>query len=241
MTDHIVNIPTPLFIDSESSGDIDVIKEVIEQDCYGLRALYESGFRPNVIVDVGAHIGTFSVLAHSYFPKSDILCIEPNPKLSHRLFENVYTFAYLSYSGVVYDKQENCLIESVGATGGSFLTSGRNKESQISRKHIHDGFMYNETSDLFPSCSLESILKDNKFHSIDLLKLDCEGGEWGIAEHLSDEIAKTVKVIKGEYHTFNGRALEEFKSLVEKKFPHMDFTFNKISTHGLFEAYAKSL
>lgn len=55
-----------------------VIDEVIVRDTYRVRELAESGFKPRTIVDLGANIGTFTLMASHYFPKARIFSFEPN-------------------------------------------------------------------------------------------------------------------------------------------------------------------
>ena len=47
------------------------------EDC--LWQLRRLGYAPKIIVDGGAHLGDFSMLAHSVFPDAEIHMIEPQP------------------------------------------------------------------------------------------------------------------------------------------------------------------
>jgi len=44
-----------------------------------LRSMKNRDFQPTVVIDGGAHVGTFSLLAKSIFPKADYHLIEPQP------------------------------------------------------------------------------------------------------------------------------------------------------------------
>lgn len=52
---------------------------VVTADCYGLRTL---GFEPDVILDLGANVGTFARFARSLFSSSTtkIVCVEPGER-----------------------------------------------------------------------------------------------------------------------------------------------------------------
>lgn len=55
--------------------DLLVLKEIVYDDVYGLRHL---GPRPSLVVDVGAGIGDFAILAASRFPNATVIACEPN-------------------------------------------------------------------------------------------------------------------------------------------------------------------
>ena len=50
-----------------------------------LRHIQQLGFKPLLIVDAGAHLGSFSVSAHQIFPNAKIHMIEPQPACHARL------------------------------------------------------------------------------------------------------------------------------------------------------------
>src|SRR6185312_15634772 len=56
----------------ELNIDVAICHEVQALDCYRVHPLAEAGFRPGIIVDIGAHIGTFTALAAKYFPEAAI-------------------------------------------------------------------------------------------------------------------------------------------------------------------------
>lgn len=65
------------FIHRKNTYDLSIIKEVWEQRVYN-----PQGFNINVgdiVVDVGAHIGSFTLLAAKSSEKTKVLAFEPNP------------------------------------------------------------------------------------------------------------------------------------------------------------------
>jgi len=49
--------------------------EILVQDVYGIRNL---GFTPDVIYDIGAHVGLFTMAASVLFPEARIIAVEPH-------------------------------------------------------------------------------------------------------------------------------------------------------------------
>ena len=58
--------------------DIIYCNEVQKHDVYGVKDLTYRGYRPNTVIDIGANIGTFSMMARKYWPNSNIMCFEPD-------------------------------------------------------------------------------------------------------------------------------------------------------------------
>src|SRR5215831_4200877 len=61
----------------ERQIDYAICNEVQALDCYRVRALTSAGFAPKIVVDIGAHIGSFTALAAKYFPDARIYSFEP--------------------------------------------------------------------------------------------------------------------------------------------------------------------
>ena len=163
-------------------ADTIVIREVLEQKIYDL-----SKFRPpSVVVDIGAHIGTFAVQCRQRWPRCEIFCIEP---MDHNL---------------------ECLRRNVGA--GVSVIKGAVSESDVVKVYwspasawpwevsIHDSaFSWDATEEVPGVADLE------RFGKIDLLKFDCEGGESAI---IRSGKLKNVRDIVGEWHRNVGGDLD---------------------------------
>jgi Met-10+ like-protein len=73
--------------DVSSLLDLLILKEVLYDDVYRLGEL--DGAESILIIDVGAGIGDFSVLAASRFPRATVLAFEPSPSTFALLQANV--------------------------------------------------------------------------------------------------------------------------------------------------------
>lgn len=130
-------------------------------------------------------------MAGALFPKAKIHAYEPNLRLHGYLTKNL--------------KQVGAEIfrEAVGAEAGM----GSSSDASDSRTAVFA--MGGDTPIVAFSTVLERI-----GGVIDLLKIDCEGGEWDIFENA--ELFKKVRMIRMEYHLVNGKSLEDFKNSTDR-------------------------
>lgn len=63
-----------------------LIQEVLVQDCYQVRRLFNAPI--TTVVDIGANYGIFSVLSRFYWPKAAIHAIEPHEETHKGLIQN---------------------------------------------------------------------------------------------------------------------------------------------------------
>lgn len=204
---------------TEKSGDTDVIAEVIECECYRLRDLKASGLEPKIILDVGAHIGTFSVLAHSLWPEAAIYAFEPNRR-SFNLLQLNAPFATCVHGAVRYD-EAHLLTDGAGATGGGFMTTPEQFARAAQSKTEQDGFIYSLCEESVTTMTLEAVFAEFELPGADLVKFDCEGSEIDCLQQMRPETARKIRLVLGEYHTEKGFAW--FQELAEKTFPHLEF------------------
>src|SRR5258707_15282787 len=62
-----------------------VVSEVMVQDVYRIKDSEE----PTVVIDVGAHIGTFAIMIGRRFPSARVICLEPMDDSFGFCLENV--------------------------------------------------------------------------------------------------------------------------------------------------------
>lgn len=160
------------------------ILEIVKYDDYGLKKIKN----PKTIVDIGANIGDFTVLAAKKYPEAKIFAYEPDENiyslmiknLSLNSSDNVYTF-----KEGVGRKSEVKTFYSYDMSGLSGFTKIQSKKSR--RKSIK-------------VTSLFKLMELNKIKSIDLLKVDCEGAEFDIFLNAESKVYKKIKNIAVEYH-----------------------------------------
>jgi len=149
------------------------IGKILFEDCYGLRRVR----RPSTILDIGANIGLFSVAARHYFPDSTIQAYEPNKEVEPFLKENCKKVS-VSYFNT-----------AIGIESG--MASLRLRENSL-----HSVLIPEREGNISVSSFRDAVNRIGG--KVDLLKLDCEGGEWEILEDI-DSWSK-VKFVTMEYH-----------------------------------------
>lgn len=146
-------------------------------DCYGLFSI-DLGTKAPRILDVGANIGFFSLAARSVYPSSHVHAYEPTPELSK------YVGCHADQAGFSYYG------EAVGASQGT-VSLKREGDSNLTRVDNNG-----EDGDIPMVPLLKAV--DRLGGTVDLLKLDCEGGEWPLFDHA--ECWTSIRNVVMEYH-----------------------------------------
>jgi len=154
----------------------------------------------DTVIDIGAHIGLFSLLVSQRCKTGKILSFEPvrenfdllvsNLKLNH--IENVLPFNMAVSKNL--DKLNLFLNDDQSA---------------------HSIFPKSSESISVESTSLQKIFEENKISSCKLLKLDCEGAEYEIIDSLPSEYLNKIQNIVMEYHSADTKP-ELVKNLIQK-------------------------
>ena len=148
---------------------------------------------PSVIVDVGAHIGIFSLLVARRFPHATVYAIEPDTNNYHALLQNI-----------ALNKLTNVTALNVAVAGAYGSTPFYTSRSSVAHS-IVDATVGEETK-------MVDTIPLSKFPRIDVLKFDAEG-----AEYVLKEIPNT-SYIAIEIHNIEGRDMEKLEREVISKF-----------------------
>ena len=154
----------------------------------------------DTVIDIGAHIGLFSLLVSQLCKTGKILSFEPvsenfdllvsNLKLNH--IKNILPF--------------NMAVSKNSGRLDLFLNNDQS---------AHSIFSKSSESISAESTSLQKIFDENKISSCKLLKLDCEGAEYQIIDSLPSEYLDKIQNIVMEYHLADTKP-ELIKSLILK-------------------------
>lgn len=189
--------------------------------------------RHDVVVDIGAHIGVFSVFAAS-MTQNTIYAFEPFPHNFEVLKRNI------SVNGVnnilpsrcaVSDRPGSTTLLLSSASSTNHLLSNHTildklEEYQASTEHLkYKSAMPGELRDCIevPTTTLQDIIDSNNLEQIDFLKMDCEGSEELILTSTPKNYLKRVRKIAFEFHDHLSKINhDEMRKLLEE----LGFTTN---------------
>jgi FkbM family methyltransferase len=152
--------------------------------------------RKNVrtIIDVGAYDGTYCLYMSRLYKKTKIYAIEPGKQAFKLLKRNTSDCPNIS--------RYRLLISNTNERGKLFVESKSKAPSQ--GNSVFADFMNKKqsvTEESVKSSTLSDFCKNNDIENIDLLVMNCEGGEYEIFEHeQSASIFEKVKVLNLALH-----------------------------------------
>jgi FkbM family methyltransferase len=141
----------------------------------------------DVVIDIGANIGAFSIYAASRARNGKIYAYEPFADCLIWLRKNVEE-----------SRLTNVRIHSL-AVAGKRDTRQLCVDADWYSNSLYANPAKEETVTV--SCiGLDEVFSDNGLDHCDLLKLDCEGAEYEILEDCPPDVLNRVRRISGEYH-----------------------------------------
>jgi FkbM family methyltransferase len=165
---------------STKIADLAMAWEVFNDNVYDYYAIRED----DVVVDVGGHIGSFTIKAAINCAKGKVFTFEPTPETFETLKENVKDLKNVHVF--------NAAVSDFTGTQQLYLADDNPAENSLFRKtdkHIdvelitmHDFFLIHQIS------------------RVNLLKIDCEGAEYNIVTNSIEELKNKVEKIVMEVH-----------------------------------------
>ncbi len=143
------------------------------------------------VLDVGAHVGFFSMHVRMLHPEARVHAYEPNPALKGHLEAHATIAGFQVFSEALG-----------GCQGRASLVPGRDSVFTQLRSDI---------SGLIQVLSLDDAL-ERLGGAADLVKLDCEGAEWEILR--SNQTLRAVRHLTMEYHLVDGQSVEDLLQIL---------------------------
>lgn len=184
--------------------DVYVILESVHKNAYFKNPF---NFSEDVtVIDIGAHIGAFTVYAAHRAKGGRVYAFEPflsNYKVLERnvLSHNASNVSLFNLALAGRNHERILYIDDFNSGGHSFI------------KKAKKGIPVN-------CLTLEEVLIENKISKCDFLKIDCEGAEYEILLNTPIEILKKIDQIALEYHSPEFLGLDD-KNIVDKLLAHL--------------------
>lgn len=211
--------------------DRTVLKDVWTKGAYD-----KPGFEINdsdTVVDIGGHIGTFTVYAASQAKNGKVYAFEP--------FTENYD---LLTSNIKLNNLNNVTAENaaVGKEDGSFRFYLRPKKlakGEIAYNSGGHSFHLIKDSDRYvdvPTMAFDTLVEKHKIKKIDFLKLDCEGAEFEIIYNASRESLQKISKITMECHPYDDYTMQGMVDFLEGH--GFECSYKKDGKYDLYLIYA---
>lgn len=183
-SDHLIRLQNGLKFNLTHVVDAWAIKEVFADSDYQLR----STGRKFTVVDIGAHIGTFSLFAASLNPHIKVYSFEPSQPTFRALQINILLN---NFSNQIYPFRLAVFNK---------ITTHRLYNSGLPGTRTLDAIFQSESFETVKTTTINEIFRINKIKYCDYLKIDCEGAEYSILSSCPPSLFKKVKQVSLEFH-----------------------------------------
>lgn len=184
MTDNFKVIGKLKFFFRSSTCDVVILK-----DDYQKSRFFAPQYKPredHIIIDIGAHIGVFSLLAAEKAKKGRVYSIEADEENYRCLKINVESNNLSNIS--------TYLLALTDYRGTGKLYSANESWAHSLYKPISENYKTVRTD------TLANFITDNNIHHVDYMKINVEGAEYSILLNTPKSIMKRIKLMLIEFH-----------------------------------------
>ncbi|MCU7617496.1 FkbM family methyltransferase [Chryseobacterium sp. PBS4-4] len=176
---HVYGMKHPIQLRKNEKSDLEVFKQIF------IEKQYNPGYykNPKIIIDAGGNVGLFSVLMKNKFPEAKIITIEPDSDNFLIAKKNLEKYPYIQVLNKGLwsnDVKLKIIDEDVAKWGIQVVEDNQNGKIE--------------------AISVNTIIKENNFDKIDLLKMDIEGSEKEVFSKNYEEWLPKVKMLIIELH-----------------------------------------
>ena len=175
----LYGIKHPIHLRKNEQSDLEVFKQIfIEKQYHPYH--YKN---PKIIIDAGGNVGLFTVLMKNKFPEAKFITIEPdsdNFRMAKKNLENYPDIQLLNKGVWSSDVKLKIIDENASKWGIQVVEDNENGTIE--------------------AISINTILKENNFDRIDVLKMDIEGSEKEVFSKNYEDWLPKVKILVIELH-----------------------------------------
>lgn len=169
----LINIHGFKFFVRPRTTDLYILTEVVEEKCYQ-PTLKLKGEKIKLIVDLGAHFGSFSIWANQTFQPQKIIVVEMEKDNLRLLRQNIAANG-LSDKIKIIDKAIYSQSTKMKIKRHLFDTGGHQLKPPPARRRGED--LNRSQQEEVETINLAKLIKENRIKKIDFLKIDIEGTE----------------------------------------------------------------
>ena len=190
----------------------------------------------DIVVDIGANIGIFSIWALQFSPEK-IIAVEPEQTTFNYLQENTKDFNNITIiKKGISDKEGTVELTTTEQSRANYLSINDN----ILDKNIRTVYDADLISQMVETTTISNLIKENNLERIDFLKVDCEGGELDLFRTIDKKyLRNNIKKISVEFHS------KHIKETIVKILSDNGFIFEHVPTDdapiGMIAAYNNKL
>ena len=166
--------------------DEDVLDHSFENDIF-LSKIPSIRIDHGSIIDIGAHIGTFSLMSSQKFKNSTIYAVEASQSSFRILERNIKT------NDIINIKPFNLALSNHNGFEKLFIAPDNWANRIVGN---HQGMPF----EMVRSMSLDTFFDINQIRTCDLLKSNCEGAEFKILLSASTKTLTKIKLMIVLYH-----------------------------------------
>jgi FkbM family methyltransferase len=181
--------------------DFATFEEVLLREEYGM----DLNFEPATIIDGGANIGLTSVYFASKYPAAKIVSAEPEKENFSLLRKNAQPYPnIIPLNTGIWSRRTSISIKDTGQGNNAFVVEE----------------VAEATPGSLTALSIEDILQQQQWKTVDILKLDIEGSEKKVFEANCEGWLPRVKILIVELHDSmqNGCSETVFRALSQYNF-----------------------
>lgn len=170
----------------KNTADEKVIRHSFDKDIFFSGVPEYQLDEGHVIIDIGAHIGTFSILSSSKVRRGKVYAVEASEDSFNLLRINV-----------ALNQCVNISVHHLAIAGKEGMTRLYHNKGNWGHSIVK---RVSSSSETVTSCTLSSFLDENQINECHFLKLNCEGGEFPILLSTPNNVLQRFGIILVLYH-----------------------------------------
>ncbi|MGA8406715.1 MAG: FkbM family methyltransferase [Candidatus Acidiferrales bacterium] len=158
-----------------------------------------------LVIDVGGFIGDFCLYAVKRLNARRVIVCEPSPRNWALLLKNIANNGY--------EDRIEPVNKAVTEGGNAMMNIDAPDEQQCMVSAYGPS---EQPLSAVSGISLAQLLQEHAVDSVDLLKIDCEGGEYAILESTPSDVFSRIRNIVFEYHDVDGGSWDKLESVNQR-------------------------